>query len=332
MPAPLPSPPPAARAESAPSAAPGLSGPSIPPGTGTPSPLGEAAGFARGFAQGAGDELKDTATTLRRLPTVAYEVATDARYRQQVGKAVAARARAAAEFAKTALTHPDEAARRIASAAGQAWQSFLDDYQREGAAALGRALGHAVVFVATTIIPGGGEAAAAAKAVKAFEAIQAFEKAGDLENAVALLKAARAAGLEDKLAQEAKLAFIKAGCPRGYVDIFAIEFSKDYHWARPETLYRHSVEHEKDFGATGPASYARMAQEFLRRAQAEGLPTKIDSEGVIRIYDPATATFGVYNADGTTATFFKPYGGEPKKAQAYFDRQPGNSPNLLGGP
>ncbi|CAB4243600.1 Pyocin large subunit-like protein (fragment) [Methylacidimicrobium sp. AP8] len=70
----------------------------------------------------------------------------------------------------------------------------------------------------------------------------------------------------------------------------------------------------------------------MGRAQAEGLPTKIDSEGVIRIYDPATNTFGSYNADGTTRTFYKPYGGEPKKAQAYFDRQPGNSPNLLGGP
>ncbi|CAB4243605.1 Pyocin large subunit-like protein (fragment) [Methylacidimicrobium sp. AP8] len=39
-----------------------------------------------------------------------------------------------------------------------------------------------------------------------------------------------------------------------------------------------------------------MAQEFLRRAQAEGLPTKVDSKGVIRIYDPATNTFGSYNA------------------------------------
>ncbi|CAB4243599.1 conserved protein of unknown function [Methylacidimicrobium sp. AP8] len=117
-----------------------------------------------------------------------------------------------------------------------------------------------------------------------------------------------------------------ADATRYRADIIAKEFSKDYHWARPETLYHHSVRHDKDFGATGPASYARKAQEFLRRARAEGLPTKIDSEGVIRIYEPATNTFGAYNADGATKAFFKPSTG-----RRYFDRQPGNSSNLLGG-
>jgi len=49
-----------------------------------------------------------------------------------------------------------------------------------------------------------------------------------------------------------------------------------------------------------------MSSNFLRESQAHGLATNIDSEGVIRIYDPETNTFGAYNADGLTKTFFKP--------------------------
>lgn len=37
-----------------------------------------------------------------------------------------------------------------------------------------------------------------------------------------------------------------------------------------------------------------------------------------RVYDPKTNTFGAYNPDGATRTFFKP------SAEAdYFNRQPG---------
>jgi pyocin large subunit-like protein len=41
-------------------------------------------------------------------------------------------------------------------------------------------------------------------------------------------------------------------------------------------------------------------------AQKNKLPTKIDADGVIRVYDPKNNIFGAYNADGTTKTFFKP--------------------------
>ena len=34
-------------------------------------------------------------------------------------------------------------------------------------------------------------------------------------------------------------------------------------------------------------------------------PTKVDDNGVTRVYDPRTNTFGAYNADGTTRTFYK---------------------------
>jgi RHS repeat-associated protein len=92
------------------------------------------------------------------------------------------------------------------------------------------------------------------------------------------------------------------------------------HWGNPETLAPHFKKHGKDFGAKSADDYARQASEFLRRSQAERLPTKIDNTGVIRAYDPKTNTFGSYNADGTAITFYKP------TSRTYFDRQPGSAP------
>ncbi|MCB2082377.1 MAG: hypothetical protein KDD76_07035, partial [Rickettsiales bacterium] len=54
---------------------------------------------------------------------------------------------------------------------------------------------------------------------------------------------------------------------------------------------------------------AKQAQQFYERARQQKLPTVIDRDGIIRIYDPKTNSFGVYNADGTTRTFFKPRAG-----------------------
>jgi filamentous hemagglutinin len=36
------------------------------------------------------------------------------------------------------------------------------------------------------------------------------------------------------------------------------------------------------------------------------LPTKIDPNGVVRVYDPNANIFGSYNSDGSTKTFYKP--------------------------
>lgn len=76
------------------------------------------------------------------------------------------------------------------------------------------------------------------------------------------------------------------------------------------------------------SGYAQQASEFLQRSQAESLPTKIDANGVIRTYDPATNTFGAYNADGTTRTFFSPdpaVHGLPTNLQ-YWGNQSGGAP------
>ena len=89
-------------------------------------------------------------------------------------------------------------------------------------------------------------------------------------------------------------------------------------WENSGTLARHFRDHGADFAANSADDYARQASEFL---QQPGTLTKIDSGGVIRVYDPATNTFGAYNANGTTRTFFTPKGGLD-----YWNRQPGVAP------
>jgi len=88
-------------------------------------------------------------------------------------------------------------------------------------------------------------------------------------------------------------------------------------WGNPGSLRDHFERHGADFKAKDEDDYARQAHAFLERARTEGLPTKVDAEGTIRIFDPKTRTFGAYNRNGTTKTFFKP------NSRDYFDRQPG---------
>jgi RHS repeat-associated protein len=99
-------------------------------------------------------------------------------------------------------------------------------------------------------------------------------------------------------------------------------------WGRPETLADHFARHGADFGATSAEDYAQQASLFLQDSQARGLPTKIDSKGIIRIYDPETNSFGVYNANGKTASFYKPNPAEhgcPTNLD-YWNKQKGNAP------
>jgi hypothetical protein len=85
-----------------------------------------------------------------------------------------------------------------------------------------------------------------------------------------------------------------------------IRLSTAESWRDPATLVEHFARHGPDFGSVSEDDYARQACAFLQRSQALGLPTKIDSKGIIRIYDPNTNTFGAFNSDGTTRTFFRP--------------------------
>lgn len=88
-------------------------------------------------------------------------------------------------------------------------------------------------------------------------------------------------------------------------------------WGQMASLQDHFDRHGADFNARDPEDYARLAWEFQQRAKAEGLPAKIDEDGVVRIFDPKSGAFAAYNRNGTTKTFFKP------NSRGYFDRQPG---------
>jgi pyocin large subunit-like protein len=71
------------------------------------------------------------------------------------------------------------------------------------------------------------------------------------------------------------------------------------------SLPDHFARHGADFKAKDADDYARLAWEFLQRARSEGLPMKVDEEGVLRVFDPTTGAFAAYNRDGKTKTFFK---------------------------
>lgn len=72
-----------------------------------------------------------------------------------------------------------------------------------------------------------------------------------------------------------------------------------------------------DLGATDANDYAQRANSFYNNRSHYRVKT--DSDGTIRVFDPVTNTFGSYNANGSTRTFYKPTGG-----LAYWNRQPGN--------
>lgn len=92
-------------------------------------------------------------------------------------------------------------------------------------------------------------------------------------------------------------------------------------WGDLASLPDHFHRHGADFRAKDAEDYARLAWEFLQRAKAQGLPAKRDGQGVLRVFDPKTGTFGAYNRNGTTRTFFKP------GSRDYFERQPGRPVN-----
>ncbi|MGH2768690.1 MAG: hypothetical protein ACRDIF_07025, partial [Actinomycetota bacterium] len=97
-----------------------------------------------------------------------------------------------------------------------------------------------------------------------------------------------------------------------------LRLTPEQSWGNPSSLARHFRDHGADFGARSADDYAGQASEFFQRAQQQR--TRIDADGVIRVYDPASNTFGAYNPNGTTRTFFRPTN------PTYWDRQPGSSP------
>ena len=94
----------------------------------------------------------------------------------------------------------------------------------------------------------------------------------------------------------------------------------DQSWGSMRTLSRHLKDHGADFGISNTDSYARAAAKFFRDGVANHFPTKVDTDGVIRLYDTSTNTFAAFNKDGTIRTYFK-----PTRAGLYWKDQPGVS-------
>lgn len=88
-------------------------------------------------------------------------------------------------------------------------------------------------------------------------------------------------------------------------------------WGNMRTLEDHFIRHGPDFRSRDADHYAAEAWAFRQRALQTGLPMKLDSDGTLRVFDPATGAFAAYNRDGTTKTYFKP------GSRDYFARQPG---------
>jgi RHS repeat-associated protein len=96
-----------------------------------------------------------------------------------------------------------------------------------------------------------------------------------------------------------------------------LRLSTSESWANAATLGKHFTKHGSDFGAESADDYARMASEFFQNGSASKLPTKIDADGTIRMFDPASNTFGAFAPSGQAKTFFKP------TSNSYWDKQPG---------
>ena len=85
-------------------------------------------------------------------------------------------------------------------------------------------------------------------------------------------------------------------------------------WGNVDTLADHFGRHGAAFGAKNADEYSRWRATFWCDLRLIDCQQRIDTDGTIRVYDRLTNTFGSYNPDGTTKTFFKPDTGS-----AYWD-------------
>ena len=94
-------------------------------------------------------------------------------------------------------------------------------------------------------------------------------------------------------------------------------------WGQMPKLQKHVEDHGADFGITDPDDYARAANDFRQRIDDPGVEVKYEVQPngtkVVRMYEPSTNTFGSFNIDGTTKTFYK-----PERGMDYWDDQKGD--------
>jgi len=92
-------------------------------------------------------------------------------------------------------------------------------------------------------------------------------------------------------------------------------------WGDTRDLPRQFGRHGREFQTTSILRYTAMAAHFFQEAPDRGFPTKVGEDGVIRIYDPGSNTYGEYNPDGTTRLFLR-----PEHGATFWAEQPGVEP------
>lgn len=86
-----------------------------------------------------------------------------------------------------------------------------------------------------------------------------------------------------------------------------------------ERATSHFENHAQDFGYQTEEEYVNGASNFLREAEENGYPARVDSSGNVRVYDPGTNRFAVYDSNnGVIRSFYKP------SSPTYWER---NSPD-----
>ncbi len=89
-------------------------------------------------------------------------------------------------------------------------------------------------------------------------------------------------------------------------------------WSNPSRLSKHVKDHGWQFRSTSAKDYTNKARKFYKEAIQNDYRIKVDKNGVTRIYDPETNTFGSYDKNGQIKTFFK-----PDKGKFYWTSQSG---------
>lgn len=98
--------------------------------------------------------------------------------------------------------------------------------------------------------------------------------------------------------------FIKLG---GKVDGLILNtIVNKYKWWNENTFIDHFNRHWPDFWNISEIEYAKMANYFSLNWISNWYLKKVDSNWVIRYYDPDNNIFWSYNSNWTTKTFYKP--------------------------
>jgi hypothetical protein len=127
--------------------------------------LTDAGGLVKGFCHGARDGLKGTVSGLGHLAEDGYMLATDSHYRERAWNSALSDAKAAKNFAVTAVTDLGKVTDEISHTANHAWHALETAYNEaaargHGSEFIGQIFGQGAILVGTAVIPGGAEAEA----------------------------------------------------------------------------------------------------------------------------------------------------------------------------